>query len=215
MKFKFSKSSRFHLIVADLAYMLAENLSINNKLNSKERACVIRIKKRVKNIQTLFLGHNPDGDPAQLRQYSRLISELYNFIQSLEMSNLSFEYFNAILVLIEDARDNVKDSKKEGKREINKDKLYREWSYMAGTMMTLYKYADPEIETYAKFEKNGELITKNVMEDGVAIAKKITSIISRGVFDVTKKRQRKPLKLQLNTATPANEFDKYVRSQSF
>lgn len=166
MKTVFSRAIRKQLLTIDMVYALFIDLKQHNTLNSGQRACVNRIDKRVKNIQQIHYGKTCQGENKlsfsknNFKQYKRLITALRKIIDDLQIDRLGVKFYNAIfynavLLLVDSA---CISSKKSSNKQ-----LYKEWNFLNQSMMTLYKYQDPEIKEH-KYMVSGGIIGTRMLE---------------------------------------------------
>lgn len=150
----FSKSVRRQLLGIDLVYTLIENLKKNNKLNCRQKACVDRITKRIESIRAIHCD-NKIFSNKNFKRYSKLIEKIKKNIKSLDEKQLSFEFYNAVLLNVEDTRDQVQQSRHK--------KLKIDWNFLNQSLYTLYTYANiPDPITEYQYCKSGQKIGESL-----------------------------------------------------
>lgn len=150
----FSKSNRNLILTVDLVVALADTLRADRAMPVKTRRCVDRIKARILNIQNIVYGGSTLVlDPAEYRQYSRIVLSIKKLINNISNNNVvELDFFNAVLVLVEDARISSRRSK-------NK-RLPREWDYLNQSLSTLYSHIDPDLSQYKWMALGENLATR-------------------------------------------------------
>jgi len=135
----FSRSNRTLILTVDMVGALADTLQADNgPMPQKTARCVTRIQNRIQNIQAIVYG-GPQLvlAPGVYRKYKRIIISIKKLIDGLADDVVELDFFNAVLVLVEDARVNCRRSK-------NK-RLLREWTYLNQSLATLYGHLDPDL----------------------------------------------------------------------
>lgn len=129
---KFTRAVRRQIYTADLVFAMSTCLDGN--IPKKTVAVLKRIQVRVDNINKILYGGGRFVlTPRDWKKYNRVIEQLKKMIMNISADNkLEADFFNAVLMLIEDTRESVKKS-------ANKE-LQREWTMLNRSMATFCKH---------------------------------------------------------------------------
>ncbi len=137
----FSKSNRNLILTVDLVIALASCIESEKSMPLKTKRCIDRINKRVSNIQNIIYGGNTLVlVPTNYRKYARIIKSIKKLIDNIAGEIVELDFFNAVLVLVEDARIGCKKSKN--------TRLQLEWGYLNQSLATLYGHVDQGLNAH-------------------------------------------------------------------
>jgi len=149
----FPSAMRRQLASIDIVFSLIENIKKKRKITKKEKNCIARISNRIENIKTIHYGGEKLILSARgLRQYKKIITSLKKLVDSYNLEAFSNDFFNAVLLIVENARISSKKSKNM--------QLEKEWTYLNQSLMTLYQYSDPDLSNYEDMKKGQEMGNK-------------------------------------------------------
>lgn len=147
----FSQNIKNQIIGTDLVFGLYCTLKDSPNLSKNSKRCIKRIENRIKNIKRIICnGKTLVLTSKDHKKYSQIIKNIQSLIQSVD---LDLDYFNAVLMIVEDIRVSAKKSK-------NKT-LYKEWLLLSQSLNTLYSHLDPELSKI-EFMKLGENLGKRI-----------------------------------------------------
>ena len=142
----FSQVVKNQIIGLDLTFGLYNTLADDKKLPKKSKDCISRVRKRVKNIKNII--YQRDVLVLKSSDHKKYKSIIKNIQEMLVKVDLGLDYFNTVLMVVEDIRISTKNS--------NNKELYREWVMLSQSLNTLYTHSDPDLskEKYMKLGKS-------------------------------------------------------------
>jgi hypothetical protein len=155
---KLTRSIRRQIYTADLVFALVTNISGSVPKNVK--SVLIRIQKRIDNINGILYGNQRFVlSPRDHKKYNQVINKIKKLIIDVDDGDmLSPDFFNAIMLLVEDTYESVKASKKKT--------LQHEWRMLRNSMGTFCNHVinepdefDPDWPGY-KYEALGVALGK-------------------------------------------------------
>ena len=125
---KLTRSIRRQIYTADLVFALVTNIS--GSVPKNVRDILERIQKRIDNINGILYGnHRFVLSPRDHKKYNQVINKIKKLIIDIDDGDmLSPDFFNAIMLLVEDTYESVKSSKKKT--------LQHEWRMLRNSMGT-------------------------------------------------------------------------------
>ena len=88
----------------------------------------------------MFSGPSLVLAPTDFRKYRRVIKTIGKLIDSIGGETVDLDFFNAVLLLVEDAREGCQRSKN--------TRLQREWNFLNQSLATLYGHVDPDLDQH-------------------------------------------------------------------
>jgi hypothetical protein len=147
----FSTSVKNQIIGTDLVFGLFYPMKGDMSYSKNSRKCIKRIENRLNNIKkTLYEGDLLVLNPRDHKKYNTIIDKVQNIIIGMD---LDLDYFNAVLMVVEDIRESAKNS--------NNKALYNDWTLLSQSLNTLYKHLDPNL-TKDKFMKLGKNLANRI-----------------------------------------------------
>jgi len=137
---KLTRSIRRQIYTADLVFALVNNISGSVPKNVK--SVLSRIQKRIDNINWILYGNQRFAlSPRDHKKYNQVINKIKKLILDVDDGDmLSPDFFNAIMMLVEDTYESVKSSKKKP--------LQHEWRMLRNSMGTFCRHILNEPEEF-------------------------------------------------------------------
>ncbi len=163
---KMTRAVRQQVYTADLAFALVTGLYSDSTIPWKGKAVLKRIYTRLDNIhRILYRGGNFVLSPRDFKKYNRVILSIKKIILDITENNrVGNDFINAVLMMVEDTRESVKDS--------NNKKLQYEWNMLNQSLATFYKHIVQEPEPF-----NPEFTGYKYERLGVALGQKFQKVI--------------------------------------
>lgn len=134
----FSGAVKKQIISTDLVFGLYKTMADDEKLPKNSRKCIKRIENRINNIKTILYGRETLVlSKKDHKKYTTTIKRIQDFLKSIDFG---LDFFNAILMIVEDTRLSAKKS--------NNKKLIQEWRLLSQSLNTLYCHIDPKLEDF-------------------------------------------------------------------
>lgn len=137
---RFTRAARRNILTIDLVKALADTMRTEDDraLPRNTRRCIDRVNARIKNIQEIiYSGPTLALAPGHYKKYARIVMSIKKLIDNIGSDVVELDFFNAVLVLVEDARLACRRSKN--------IRLQREWNFLNQSLATLYGHVDPDL----------------------------------------------------------------------
>lgn len=137
---KMTRSVRRQLYTADIIF--AMSCCLKGELPKKTKAVLDRVQTRVDNINKILYGGGRFVlSPRDYKKYNRVIDQLKKIVMDIgEDNQLSPDFFNAVMLLVEDTWESVTLSKK--------NVLKHEWRMLRNSMATFCRHILNEPDEY-------------------------------------------------------------------
>lgn len=135
---KFTQAVRAQLVAADILYSLVVNYEPGDPSNNQAGIAAAGALAAIQSIQKIHWGgDDPYFSAEGFRTYSHLVDKVHYIIKHSTGDTVSYEFFNACLMVADDMSCEVKKAKD--------SRLHEAWDKLVRFVRAMYLFEDPHL----------------------------------------------------------------------